>query len=123
MRIHLLTNKMLNGTSLQMCLDYWHPFNQHHPNRLEWHIKQLCHYYQVTFEELFSRLSMVRAYDSSIRCKTCGKLYELCNPCDLPDPNYFLDWQCAQCLAFINRGVVDLQKFLASVEPDNEIPF
>lgn len=52
MRVRLLTNNMLNGYSLKMCLDYWHPFNQHHPNRLEWHIKHICRHYDVTSEEL-----------------------------------------------------------------------
>ena len=55
MRIHLVANRMLNGQSLQMCQDYWRPFvpNNQYNLTLEWHIRQVCQHYNVTFEELF----------------------------------------------------------------------
>lgn len=114
MRIRLLTNTILNGYSLQMCQDYWRPF---HPSRyqtitLEWHIKQICQHYDVTFEELFSKLLLVKAYDTSIRCVTCGQMYEVFNPCDLPNPNHFVNWQCDSCRTFRDKGKMSLQDFL-----------
>lgn len=42
MRIHLLTNGMLTGQSLQMCQDYWRPYYPYIPFdfSLEWHIQR-----------------------------------------------------------------------------------
>ena len=124
MRVRLLTNNMLNGYSLKMCQDYWQPFNypNQHPFSLEWHIKHICHHYDVTSEELITRLSMVKAYDSYIRCDTCGKMYELNNPCKLPNPDDFISWQFEDCKIFMQRGVINLHSFLVNIE-DDDCPF
>lgn len=125
MRLHLVSKRMLNGYSLKMCQDYWHPTRRFgkQPITLERHISQLCQHYQVTFEELFTSLLMIKAFDTEIRCIDCGQMYEVFNPCQLPNPKQFLHWQCEDCQKFHNSGYINLQSFLASVEPDNEIPF
>ena len=127
MRIHLLTNGMLTGQSLQMCQDYGRPYYPYIPFdfSLEWHIQQICHRYDVTFEELFSSLMKVKAYDSSIRCRHCGRMYELYKPCNLPNSNNFITWECQECQNFKKRGVVRLNDFLNSLNmlSDDECPF
>lgn len=125
MRIKLLANGMLKGQSLQMCQDYWRPYNPHQYSTglLEWHVRKICQKYHVTFEELFSSLLQMKAYDSTICCVNCGKMYELYNPCDLPNPIDFMDWQCDDCQTFQNRGCINLQGFLLSFEPDDGVPF
>lgn len=125
MRVQLVTNSMLNGQSLQMCQDYWRPFNMNHPfgYSLEWHIRQVCQHYNVTFEELFSKLTMVKAYDSHIRCQHCGQMREIYHPTEMVDYYQPLNWTCQDCESFIERGRINLEQFLLSAEPDNQCPF
>lgn len=122
MRIHLLANGMLNGESLQMCQDYWRPYLRGNTSyrTLETHIKHLCRNYEVTFEELFHKLLLIKAYDTQICCVCCGQMYELYNPCDLPDPKKFINWQCDDCQNFKQRGVVKLEDFLNTVPTFND---
>ena len=125
MRIHLAANRMLNGQSLQMCQDYWRPFvpNNQYNLTLEWHIRQVCQHYNVTFEELFSSLRLVKAYDMSIRCQHCGQMCEVFNPVDMLTtyPNY--DWVCEDCGKFIEQNSMNLQQFLDIYEPQFNCPF
>lgn len=118
MRVKLLANRMLQGKSLQMCQDYWRPYGSHPYSKglLEGHIRTICHHYRVTFEELFLNLLQMKAYDSAICCNSCGKMYELYNPCDLPNPNHFVNWQCDTCQTFQSRIHISLQEFLLSFE-------
>lgn len=120
MRLHLVSKQMLNGYSLQMCQDYWRSSGRfcNQPTNLAQHINQLCQHYQVTFEELFSNLLMIKAFDTEIHCIDCGQMYEVYNPCNLPDPKQFLHWQCEDCQKFHNSSYMSLQSFLDSFDYD-----
>ena len=127
MRIHLVTNSMLNGRSLQMCQDYWRPsqYMQLTPyeSALKQHIYYICQHYQVSYEELYHKLSLIKAYALDIRCECCGKMYELENPCDLPNPTSLIGWRCTECTLFQSTGVIHLDEFLSRLEPYDDIPF